>query len=414
MRVLNFRHPFFMNFNQIAKLTLKIKFSMKVIQVADKQTVNEFHQLPHKIYKNDKNWTPQLRLMIEETFDPNKNAKFKSGNACRWIVKKDEKCIGRIAAFFEKDYSGGYEQPTGGCGFFECFEDREAAFLLFDTAKKWLAENGMEAMDGPINFGENFFFWGLLKEGFQQQTFGMQYNPPYYQTFFEDYGFQTYYEQFSYSLDITTPDLPDRFWKIAAWVAQKPGYSYKHFTFKEQKIFIRDFIEIHKQAWSHHGNYKPVRFEQLREMLSTARIILDEEFIWFAYHNEKPVAFFMMIPDFNQILRKLKTGKINLVNLIKILIYKKMKLIDTCRVIVMGVIPKYQGLGLESGIFYQLKSVMQRKYWYNNVEMSWVGDFNPKMNALFKSFGAKHKLTHITLRYLFDRKKEFTKAPIIN
>ena len=56
---------------------------------------------------------------------------------------------------------------------------------------------------------------------------------------------------------------------------------------------------------------------------------------------------------------------------------------------------------------------MLKKSWYNDMEMSWIGDFNPKMNALFKSFGATRTLTHNTMRYLFDRKKEFKKAPVI-
>jgi len=49
-----------------------------------------------------------------------------------------------------------HDQPTGGLAFFECgIDDEKAAFLLFDTAKQWPAINGMCAMDGPINFGEN-------------------------------------------------------------------------------------------------------------------------------------------------------------------------------------------------------------------------------------------------------------------
>jgi len=374
---------------------------MEIIQVKDKQTINEFHQLPLTLYKNDTNYTPLLRIMIEDTFNPEKNVKFKTGDARRWIVKKDGKCVGRIAAFFDEDYSQQYEQPTGCCGFFESIDSTEVAFALFETAEKWLVENGMEAMDGPVNFGENFFHWGLLVEGLMPQTFGMQYNLPYYRRLFEEYGFKTLYEQYSYSFDITTPDLPERFWKIAAWVTKKPGYSFRHFTFKDQDIFIRDFIEIHEKAWKTHENYKPVRFEQLKQMIKKAGLLFEEEFIWYVYHNNNPVAFFMMFPDLNQIIRKLKTGKINLLTFFKIILYKKMKVIDTCRVIVMGVIPQYQGMGIESGIFYQLKKVMLCKRQYKNMEMSWIGDFNPKMNALFKSFGAKHKLTHLTLRYLF-------------
>ncbi|MFW5830888.1 MAG: GNAT family N-acetyltransferase, partial [Prolixibacteraceae bacterium] len=83
-------------------------------------------------------------------------------------------------------------------------------------------------------------------------------------------------------------------------------------------------------------------------------------------------------------------------------------------VIVLGVVPKFQRMGIESGIFHELKKVMLRKSWYNDMEMSWVGDFNPKMMAMFKSFGADHVLTHATLRYLFDRSKEFKRAPVID
>ena len=381
---------------------------MEIIQVNDKQTINEFHQLPLSLYKNDTNYTPLLRIMIEDTFNPAKNSKFKTGDARRWIAKENNKCVGRIAAFFDNDYSQQYDQPTGCCGFFESINSTEVAYALFETAKKWLAENEMEAMDGPVNFGENFFYWGLLADGFMPQTFGMQYNPPYYRNLFESYGFKTLYEQYSYSLDIANPDLPERFWKIAAWVTQKPGYSYRHFTFRDQDKFIRDFIEIHEKAWKAHGNYKPVRFEQLKQMIKNAKLMFEEEFIWYVYHNDKPIAFFMMLPDLNQIIRKLKTGKINLLTILKMILYKKMKVIDTCRVIVLGVIPQYQRMGIESGIFYELKKVMLGKKWYKDMEMSWVGDFNPKMNALFKSFGAKRKLTHLTLRYLFDREKEFT------
>jgi hypothetical protein len=121
----------------------------------------------------------------------------------------------------------------------------------------------------------------------------------------------------------------------------------------------------------------------------------------------------MMIPDLNEILRKIKSGKLNFWNILKLFYYKKTKTISRCRVIVLGVIPQFQRLGIESGIFYQLKKVMLRKPWYNDMEMSWVGDFNPKMIALFKSFGAKHTLTHLTMRYLFNPEKEFERAGII-
>jgi hypothetical protein len=268
-------------------------------------------------------------------------------------------------------------------------------------------------MDGPVNFGENFFNWGLLVDGFQQQGFGMQYHLPYYKQLFGNYGFHTYYKQLSYHLDITSPDLPERFWKIAEWVAKKKDFTYKTFSFADQDQCISDFISIYEQAWGKHTNYKPISPVDLKVLIRDAKIVLEEEFIWYVYHKDEPIAFFMMIPDLNQILKHLKNGKLSLLNILRLLYLKRKNTMTRCRVLVMGVIPKFQGAGIESGIFWQLRQVMLRKNWYNEMELSWVGDFNPKMISLFNSVGGKYAKTHETLRYLFDRNMPFNRLPII-
>jgi hypothetical protein len=386
---------------------------MEIIQVENEKTIAAFHELPILIYKNDRNWVPPLRMMIENIFDPQKNTGFLQGDARRWLVTDKGKTIGRIASFYDRSKIEEGSEQVGFIGFFECFDNDEAACLLFDTARDWLKNEGFTAMDGPVNFGENFFNWGLLVDGFQQQGFGMQYNPTYYKRLFEKYGFQTYYQQFSFHLDISSPDLPDRFWKIAEWVAKKKDFHYKTFSFKEQDRCIDDFLTIHQDAWGKHTNYKPIDRKDLQSLIKDAKMLIEEEFIWFVYYKEEPIAFFMMIPDMNQIFKHLKSGKLNLINILKILYLRKTKTMTRCRVLVMGVIPKFQGTGIESGIFWQLRQVMLKKSWYKEVELSWVGDFNPKMIKLFDSVGSKYAKTHETLRYLFDRNKPFERLPII-
>jgi len=386
---------------------------MQIILVDDKKSIEAFHELPYVIYKNDPNWVPPLRMMVENVFNPEKNNSLKNGQACRWLLMKDERVVGRIAAFVTDTYSYSFEQPTGGVGFFECVNDQQAATLLFDTAVEWLKSKGMEAVDGPINIGENFFNWGVLVDGFMQQGFGMQYNLPYYGALFQNYGFKTYYEQYSYHLDITSPDLPERFWKIAEWMSKKPGYSFKQFRFAEKEKFIADFLSIYEQAWKKHDNYKRIDSEDIDKMLEESKMMLDEDFIWFVYNEGTPIAFFMMVPDLNQLFKRLPSGKLNLFNILKMLWLRKRKVITRCRVLVMGVIPKFQKSGIESAIFYQLRQVLLKKTWYNEMELSWVGDFNPKMISIFNAVGGEHKKTHLTLRYLFDSNKEFKRAPII-
>lgn len=386
---------------------------MEIIQVTGKRTVNDFFNLPFFIYKDDPNWVAPLKNMQENIFNPKKNGGFKLGDARRWIVKENGKVVGRIAAFYDQKPEVKEELPAGSVGFFESIDDYKVAALLFDTARDWLKSRGFQAMDGPINFGVNFFNWGLLTDGFKQQTFGMQYHPVYYLDLFENYGFRTYYKQFSYRMDISNPDLPERFWKIAAWRAKKPELSFEHFTYKNKAKYIADFIKIHEEAWRNHQNFKPLDYGEIMELIKESKQVLDEEFLWYAYHKGEPVAFFMMIPDMNQVLKLLKTGRLGLSNIFKLVALKNKNTITRCRVIVLGVVPRFQRTGVESGIFLQLKQVMLRKPWYKEMEMSWVGDFNPKMNALFKSFGAMHDITHYTMRYLFDREKPFERMPIL-
>ncbi|MCK7541597.1 MAG: hypothetical protein MZV63_67300 [Marinilabiliales bacterium] len=93
----------------------------------------------------------------------------------------------------------------------------------------------MEAMDGPINFGETDKYWGLLVDGFTHPSFDVPYNHPYYQQLFESYGFQAYYKMEGFHLDITKP-MPERFMKIAEWVANKPGYELQAFHLERSRI----------------------------------------------------------------------------------------------------------------------------------------------------------------------------------
>lgn len=387
---------------------------MQLIEVTDKKTQKLFHKVPHLIYKDDPNWACPLEGMVENVFDPLKNPSFKRGEAVRWILLDEKQNpVGRIAAFYNLDKAKIFEQPTGGCGFFECVNNQEVANKLFDAARDWLMSKGMEAMDGPVNFGENYMNWGLLADGFMPQGFGMPYNPPYYVKLFENYGFQIYFKQFSYHLDTTLPELPERFWKVAEWVAKKPQFSFRHFSWKEKEKFIDDFASVYDNAWRFHEHFKPIDKDDLKDFINNAKFLIEEDLIWFAYHEGEPIALFVAVPDFNQILAKLK-GRITLWNLPRVMWLKWRKTMTRTRSLIIGIVPKFQRSGIDAAIFWHLRPVMYRKPWYTEMELSWAGDFNPKIVALYESVGGKKMKTHFTMRYLFDRNKPFTRAPFIS
>jgi hypothetical protein len=368
---------------------------MTISEVKDKASRKAFLDVARIIYKNDDVWVCPLDNDIEAVFDPAKNNFHNDGKCTRWILKDDNgKLIGRVAAFINNKKAYHYEQPTGGMGFFECIDNEAAAFLLFDTAKQWLTENGMKAMDGPINFGENDNFWGLLVEGFVQPSYGMNYNPPYYFSFFEHYGFKTEYAQITNHLNILEP-FPARFYKIAKWLTQKSGYEFKHFKAKEIEKFAADFIEIYNDAWQDFENFVPITYTTILKM----KPLMDENLIMFAYVNGEPASFNIVLPDANPMIKPLK-GKLDLIGKL-IFVYRKWRGVSRMRAIVMGTKKKYQNHGLESGLFITLGEYVLPKNQYTELELSWVGDFNEKMIAMHHAMGAIFGKKHLTMRCIF-------------
>lgn len=385
---------------------------MQLTEVKNKRQSKQFHNVARAIYRDNDTWVCPLDKEIESIFDPSANIFFEHGTACRWILYGDNnQLLGRIAAFTDDNTAWKQEQPTGGMGFFECVNDPEAAFVLFDKAREWLKEKGMEAMDGPVNFGETDKYWGLLIDGFSHPSYEIAYNHPYYRDLFESYGFMTYYKQEGFHLDVKK-ELPPRFKRIAEWVAAKPGYTFHHFTWKESDRWVNDFAAVYNKAWaSFKTDFKPMEPAYIKKTLKKAKAIIDPEFIWLAYHNEKPVAIYLMWPDVNMILKHLN-GKLTLAAMIKFLYLKKKKSIRRARGVLMGVIPEFQGRGIESGIILKVAGVMKSKPHYEEIEFSWVADFNPAMRKIFMSVGSEPAKHYITYRYLFDRKKEFKRYPV--
>jgi hypothetical protein len=184
---------------------------MKIVEVATKELEQEFLMLPVRLYQNEPHWIRPLDKDILTVFDKQKNKAFRHGECQRWLLySENNEVIGRVSAFInQKTVLKGNDQPTGGMGFFECINNKSAAFMLFDQCRDWLATRGMEAMDGPVNFGTRDRWWGLLIEGFElDPNYQCNYNFPYYKEFFEQYGFQVYFYQLTFHRSVEGPLSP--------------------------------------------------------------------------------------------------------------------------------------------------------------------------------------------------------------
>ncbi len=388
---------------------------MQLTEVKDKNSAEAFIRVNVLLNQGNPNYIRPLDKDIYEVFDEKKNKTFRSGTATRWILQDDNgELIGRIAAFTNKKYRNkGDDVPVGGLGFFDCIHNQQAADMLFDVAKHWLMQKGIEAMDGPINFGERDRWWGLVIEGFQEPLYCMNYNPPYYQELFENYGFRTFFYQHCLGLD-PQKKLTDKILERHAAIAADPSFSSQHIRKNELEKFALDFATVYNAAWAGHGGLKELKKEQVLLMFRKMKPVMDEKIVWFAYHNNNPIAIFINLPDLNQWFKYLN-GKFGLLDKLKFLWIKKTKPCKKFTGLVFGIVPEFQGKGVDAFIIGEAAKLVQSPaVSYTEYEMQWIGDFNPKMLNVGLSIGETYITRRLcTYRYLFDRTKEFHRHPIL-
>lgn len=377
---------------------------MKVIPVVSKESISEFLNFPKLLFASDKNYIRPLDEDIESVFDSKKNKFFKSGECERFVFKnEDNTTVGKIAVFINKRYK--QDQPTGGIGFFDCINDKATADFIFDFAKTWLEKRGMEAMDGPINFGERDKFWGLLIEGFSEPLYAMNYNPPYYKTLFENYGFQVFFNQLCFGRKIHDP-VASNFLEMHQRISRNKNITAKPLQLKSLEKFAQDFTEVYNKAWASHGEGKQLTEKQTLKMFMTLKPIINEHISWFVYENEKPIAMWMNIPDLNQWI-KFFNGKFGLVQKILFLIIKKLRKNKKMVGLVFGIVPEWQRKGIDGFMIWEGTKHFREATDFEDYEMQWIGDFNPKMIKIAESLETKVTRKLATYRYLFDRTKEF-------
>ena len=142
--------------------------------------------------------------------------------------------------------------------------------------------------------------------------------------------------------------------------------------------------------------------------------ILDRRLLYFGFYKGEPVSFFLSLPEINQIF-KYVDGKLDLIGKLKFLWHTLMKTNRKAFGILFGVVPEHQAKGLDGAMVLESRRVLQDLYKrYDEYEMNWIGDFNPKMINVVEQVGGKVNKKHATYRKLFDETKPFKRAPILS
>lgn len=360
--------------------------SIKIIEVKDKKGLNDFVTFPLSLYKNNPLYaSPLIKDMMEHLSE--KNPFFSKAKAKFFIAYREGKPAGRIAGIVNYAHLEFHNDSAGFFGLFECIKDGDVARALFDAVKQFLREKGLKIMRGPMNLSTNEEC-GFLYEGFDTPSMIMiPYNFWYYNELAESYGMKKVKDLYCFIVDVPK-ELPSKIERIARY-AEQQGIKARTVNLKNLKEELYAFMEVYNEAWRQNWGFIPITKEEIDYMAEKLKPIAIPELVIIAEKDSEPIGFFGAIPDFNEVLRRIK-GRLTPLAIVKALYYRRK--IESMRLLLFGVKRDFRRKGVESIMLREaFKGAV--KYGFKKCEFSWILEDNYDTINLTQIVGAKRYKT---------------------
>lgn len=338
----------------------------------------KFIKYPLQLYSHSEYYVPHLILERKNFFNPRKNPFFKHADVEYYLALSDNgEVLGRVSAQIDWNYIERQKDKSGFFGFFDCVDDVAVAEALFEKVYEFHRKRAMGAVIGPMNFNTNDEL-GLLVDGFDTIPYIMMpYNYPYYENLIAHCGFAKVKDLYAYHVeyDGTVPEFITR---ISARVKKRYGIQLRKFNLKDFDSDLQLVNTIYNSAWANNWGFVPRTDEDIEYIAADLKQIVDPDLAYFAYVGDQPAGFFLALPDYNLIFRKLK-GRLFPFGILKLLLGRKN--IDRLRVLVMGVIKEYRKIGIEAPMFEEIYRVGPTNGYFKG-EISWILEDNVPMNRI--------------------------------
>jgi len=350
---------------------------IKIIPVSSKKELTDFIDFPHDLYKDDANYVPELFIGQRDLLT--KHPFHKHNSLQSFLAYEGTKIVGRIAAILNNSHNEFNKRNDGFFGFFDCINDDAVATALFNTAANWLKEKGVtQNIIGPVNFSTNEPC-GLLVQGFDSPPVLMQtYNKPYYINLVEKQGFTKQVDLIAWNWEGQNYD--DKSVRLLATLQERlkrNNIIIRNVSLKDFKNETVKLREVYNAAWDQNTGFVPMNDDEFNYLAKDLKLILDPDFCLIAEQEGKIVGFGLALPDYNQIFKTIKRGRLLPTGLFKLLFNKKK--ITRIRIYALGVIDGYRKMGIEACLYGTIIKEYKRKG-YLSAEAGWTLENNVLIN----------------------------------
>ncbi|MCH5143473.1 hypothetical protein JMF94_00060 [Desulfovibrio sp. UIB00] len=372
--------------------------SLTVIPARSKQEFDQFMDLPWSLYERGSLWTPGLKSQDRELLTPGEHPFWESARRELFLVLRDGRAIGRIAAIVDEKYNAYANEKCGAFGFFECANDPEAAHALLDAAHGWLAKQGMRFMRGPLNPSANYTC-GLLVHGFDlAPTIMMPWNPPYYAELLETWHLRKEQDLFAYQIERSRLTPPEWLSEEVTRLKAEARFTCRTSSKATLAEDIRAMLELYKVSWAKNWGFSPLSDGEAEQHVKELKSVLDPEFFVLFFHNNQPAAGMVALPDMAPLLRRLN-GKLG-ISALWHWWQSRAEIRGGYRIILFGIREEFRLMGLPLLLLdFMLEKARQHPH-FQWVEGSWVLEDNTPVNDLLEDFSGQ-----LTKRYRIYRRE---------
>lgn len=359
---------------------------IEIVAVETNRQKTQFIDYPHRLFKEDPNYVPELFLGQKELLTPGKHPFYYHSSAKLFLAYQKGKIVGRIAGFWNTNNNKFNNVLEGNFGFFDSINDQEVADKLLDAVFEWCKAQGADTMVGPINQSTNNSC-GLLIEGFDlPPVVMMPYNPRYYIDLLENYGFQKKVDLRAYLVMKNTASMRsvDLLEKLEARLGRS-GIILRQINVKDFDKDVNRIKEVYNKAWDKNLGFVPMTDEEFAYAAKEMKMILDPKYAIIAEKEGKIIGFALGLPNINEILINIRKGRLLPTGVFKLLFgMKKVKLV---RVLMLGVLDDYRKLGIEACLYGRIiKNAIPSGI--QGAECSWMLDDNYMMNHAIEQINA--------------------------
>jgi hypothetical protein len=240
----------------------------------------------------------------------------------------------------------------------------------------------------------------LLTSGYNSNPIvGMPYNYNYYKDFLKSYGFTT--RDILYAFSVTSNPVIERLGNLSDILFEKLKSKNIHFRSLNFKSFIPDLRKLYKIYHSSNTDnpiFMPMSWEEFKKMAMDIKSITSENHIIIATKGENIIGYIVAIPDINEILIKIKHGKLFPFGFLHLIFKRKIK---SARIMILGVVEKYRNIGIDICLYHKITENLAHQGIFM-AEAAYVHEKNNNLIQILKKIGGKADKKYELFEYNFN------------